>query len=130
MQVHHSGLASWPRSTSDDPYFGPYKILSADGDRITMRCSSQLGGTLVCAAQQLKRYYTPEDLCWEEWELNDEEIAALDLQGAASPMEVEGELPTRMLRRWLRKASTWLSGLSDTLSPMVAFPHPLGGFWS
>ena len=29
----------------------------------------------------------------EEWELNDEEIAALDLQGAASPMEVEGELP-------------------------------------
>ena len=47
----------------------------------------------MCAAQQLKRYYDPEDLCGEEWELNDEEIAALDLQGAASPMEVEGELP-------------------------------------
>ena len=46
----------------------------------------------MCAAQQLKRYYDPEDLCEEEWELNDEEIAALDLQGAASPMEVEGEL--------------------------------------
>ena len=45
------------------------------------------------AAQQLKRYYDPEDLCGEEWELNDEEIAALDLQGAASPMGVEGELP-------------------------------------
>ena len=29
----------------------------------------------------------------EEWELNDEEIAALDLQGAASPMEGEGDLP-------------------------------------
>ena len=29
----------------------------------------------------------------EEGELNEEEIAALDLQGAASPMEVEGELP-------------------------------------
>ena len=25
------------------------------------------------AAQQLKRYYDPEDLCGEEWELNDEE---------------------------------------------------------
>ena len=47
----------------------------------------------MCAAQQLKRYYDPEDLCGEEWELNDEEIAALELQGAASPMEVEGELP-------------------------------------
>ena len=30
---------------------------------------------------------------WEEWELNDEGIAALDSQGAASPMEVEGDLP-------------------------------------
>ena len=47
----------------------------------------------MCAAQQLKRYYDPEDLCGEEWELNDEEIAAPDLQGTASPMEVEGELP-------------------------------------
>ena len=47
----------------------------------------------MCAAQQLKRYYDPGDLCAEEWELNDEKIAALDLQGAASPMEVEGELP-------------------------------------
>ena len=47
----------------------------------------------MCAAQQLKRYYDPEDLCWQEWELNDEEIAALDLQKAASQMEVEGELP-------------------------------------
>ena len=41
----------------------------------------------------LKRYYDTEDLRGEEWELNNEEIAALDLQGAASPMEVEGELP-------------------------------------
>ena len=47
----------------------------------------------MCAAQHLKRYYDPEYLCGEEWELNDEEFAALDLQGAASPMEVEGELP-------------------------------------
>ena len=47
----------------------------------------------MCAAQQLKHYYDPEDLCGEEWEPNDEKIAARDLQGAASPMEVEGELP-------------------------------------
>ena len=91
--VHHSRLPAWRRSTSDDPYFGPYKILSVDGHRITVRCSPRLGGTLVCAAQQLKRYYDQEDLFWEEWELNNEGIAALDLQGAASPTEVEGELP-------------------------------------
>ena len=47
----------------------------------------------MCAAQQLKRFYDPEDLCGEEGELNDEEIAALDLLGAASPMEVEREPP-------------------------------------
>ena len=54
--VHHSRLPAWQRSTSDDLYFGRYRILSVDGHRITVRCSPQLGGTLVCAAQQLKRY--------------------------------------------------------------------------
>ena len=92
--VHHSGPSAWPRSTSDDPYFRPYKILFVDGHRITVRCSPRLGGTLVCAAQPLKRYYYPEDLCGKEWELNDEEIAALDLRSAASPMGVEGKLPS------------------------------------
>ena len=91
--VHNSRLPAWPRSTSDDPYFRPYKNLSVHGHRITVRCSPRLGGTLVCAAQHLKRYFDPEDLCGEVWELNDEEIAALDLRGAASPMEVEGDLP-------------------------------------
>ena len=52
----------------------------------------------MCAAQQLKHYYDPVDLCAEEWELNDEEIAALDLQP----------------RRWPRKASTWSSLSWDT----------------
>ena len=47
----------------------------------------------MCAAQQLKRYHDPEDLCGEEWELNDEEITAPHVQGAASPMEIEGGLP-------------------------------------
>ena len=36
--------AAWPRSSSDDPYYGPYKILFVDGHRITMRCSPRLGG--------------------------------------------------------------------------------------
>ena len=31
MLVHQSRLHAWPRSTSDDPYFGPYKIRSVDG---------------------------------------------------------------------------------------------------
>ena len=92
--VHHRRLPAWQRSTSDDPYFGPYKILSVDGHRITVRCSPRLGGTLVCAAQNLKRYYDPEDLCGEVWELNDEEITAPDLQGAASLMELKGTSPT------------------------------------
>ena len=51
LLVHHSRLPAWPHSTRDDPYFGPYKILSVDGHRITVRCSRRLGGTLVCAAQ-------------------------------------------------------------------------------
>ena len=91
--VHHSRLPAWLRSTSDDPYFGPYMILSVDCHRITVRCYPRLGGTLVCAAQQLKNYYDPGYLCWQEWELNDEEIGTLDLQGVASPIEVKGELP-------------------------------------
>ena len=93
LLVHHSRLPAWPRSTSDDLYFGPYKILTVDGHRITVRCSPRLEGTRVCAAQQLKHYCDPEGLSGKEWELNDEEIAPLDLQGASSPMEVEGELP-------------------------------------
>ena len=91
--VHHDRLPAWPRSTSDDRYFGRYKILSVDGHRITVHCSATLGGTPVCAALQLKHYYDPEDLCGEEWKLTDEEIAALDLQGTASPIKVQGELP-------------------------------------
>ena len=54
--VHHIWLPAWPRSSSNDPYFEPYKILSVDGHRRTLRCSTQLGGTLVSAAHQLKRY--------------------------------------------------------------------------
>ena len=86
--VHHSRPPAWPRSTSDDPYLRPYKILSVDGHRETVQCSPRLGRTLVCAARHLKRYYHSEALCGEEWELKNEEIAALDLQGAASPMQV------------------------------------------
>ena len=112
--VYHSRLAAWPRSTSDDPYLGPYKILSVIGQRITVRCSPQLLGTLVCAAQQLKRSYDLEDLCGEEWELIVEEIAALDLQGAASPMEVEGELPDMNAKEMAKEGFYLVNRLSDT----------------
>ena len=55
--VHHSRLPAWTRSTSDDPYFMPHKILSVDGHRITVQCSPRPRQTLVCAAQQLKHCY-------------------------------------------------------------------------
>ena len=42
--LHHIRLPAWPRSTSDGPYSEPYKILSVDGHRITVRCSPRLGG--------------------------------------------------------------------------------------
>ena len=103
--VHHSRLPAWPRSTSDDPYFGPYKILSIDGHRITVRCSPGLGGALVCAAHHLKRYYDPEDLCGEEWELNDEEIAARTYRALPALWKLKGNSPTWTPRRWLRRAS-------------------------
>ena len=47
--VHHSRLPAWPRSTSDDPYFGPYKILSVDGHLMSKKkCfSNALRHTLV-----------------------------------------------------------------------------------
>ena len=54
--VHHSQLPAWPRSTSNDPYFGPYKMLTVDAHHITVRGSPRLGGTLVCGPQQLKSY--------------------------------------------------------------------------
>ena len=37
--VHRKRLPAWPGSTCDEPHFGPYKILSVDGQRITVRCS-------------------------------------------------------------------------------------------
>ena len=40
VPVHHSRLPAWRRSPSDDPHLGPYKILTVDGHRITVRCSS------------------------------------------------------------------------------------------
>ena len=80
--------------------------MSVDGHRINVRCSPRLGGTLLCAAQQLKRCYDPEDPCGEERALKDEGMATLDLQGAASPMGVEGELPDVNAEE-MAKASTW-----------------------
>ena len=55
--VHHSRLPAWPRSTSDVPYFGPYKIPSVDGHRITVRPSPRLGepGVRCSTAQALLR---------------------------------------------------------------------------
>ena len=99
--------------------------------RITVRCSLRLWGTLVCAAQQLKRYYDPEDLYREEWELNDEEIAALDVQVAASPMEVEAELPDMNGEGMAKELFFMVKSILPTpLLPRVAVSPPLGTVWS
>ena len=85
----------------------------------------------MCDAQQLKRYYNLADLCGEEWELNDEEIAALDLQGAASPMEVEGELP-HMNAEEMAEEGFYLVKLviRHRYREGWRFLHPMGRMWS
>ena len=40
--------------------------VTGNGERGTAGAGPRLGGSLVCAAQHLKRYYDPEDLCGEE----------------------------------------------------------------
>ena len=75
----------------------------------------------------LNSYYDPEDLFGEEWELNNNDIAALDLQGAASPMEVEGELPDMNgLGRLLPCEVVY----PTLLPPRVAFRYHLARVWS
>ena len=61
--VHHSRLPAWPRSTSDDPYFGPYKILSVDAHRLTEVLSPTKGkaGVRCSTAQALLR---PRGALW------------------------------------------------------------------
>ena len=54
-----------------------------------MRCSPCLGGELLCAPKQLGHYHSPEDLAWDEWCLNDEEVERIHLENAASPEEAE-----------------------------------------
>ena len=53
--VHDSRLPAWSRSTSDDPYLGPYKILCVDRHGITVRCSPTRGdpGVRCSTAQAL-----------------------------------------------------------------------------
>ena len=47
--VHHSRLPAWPRSTSKDPYFGFYKILSVDGQPHHREVFSPTWGGPWCA---------------------------------------------------------------------------------
>ena len=84
----------------------------------------------MCAAQQLKGYCDPGDLCGEEWEPNDKEIAALDLQGAASPTEVEGEIP-EMHAEEMAKQGFYLvkSVIRHCYRQAWRFLHPLGRVW-
>ena len=80
----------------------------------------------MCAAQQLKRYYEPEDLCGEEWELNDEQIAALNLQGAGSLMGVEGELPDMNAEEIAKEGFYLVKSVIRHRYRQGWLPHPLG----
>ena len=75
------------RPSPTTPYFGPYGIISIDGSRIHVRCSSGLGGELLCAPKQLRYYHSPDDLSWDEWRLSDSAVERIDLEKAASPEE-------------------------------------------
>ena len=46
-KVTDRGLPAQPRSTSNEPDFRPYKVLSVDGHQMTVQCSLSLGRTLV-----------------------------------------------------------------------------------
>ena len=87
--IHHTRLPAWTRDKNDDPLFGPYRISSIDGSRITVRCSSRLGRTLLCAPKQLLHFHDPEVFESDKWELKDAEVAALDQERAAEPAELE-----------------------------------------
>ena len=81
-------------------------------------------------AQHLKRYYEPEDLCREEWEVNDEEITALGLKGAASPMEVEGELPDMNAEEMAKEGSYLVKSIIRHCYRQGWCFLPLGRVWS
>ena len=53
-----------------------------------MRCSPRLGGGLLCAPKQLRRYHSAE-LSWHRWRLSDREVERIDLENAASPEEAD-----------------------------------------
>ena len=44
----------------------------------------------MCAAQQLKHYYDPEDLCGEDWELNDEGRPLCTYRALLAPWKLKG----------------------------------------
>ena len=87
--VHHSRLPSWPRNCLQDPYFGPYRIITIDGSRIHVRCRPRLGGELLCAPKQLRHYHPPDDFSWDEWRLSDSKVERIDLESAASLEEAD-----------------------------------------
>ena len=87
MLVHDSRLPTWPRNCLQDPYFGPYHIVKIDGSRIHVRCSSRLGGELLCAPKQLRHYHSPDELSWDERRLSDRVVESIDLETAANPEE-------------------------------------------
>ena len=87
--VHHSRLPTWPRNCLQDPYLGPYRIIKIYGSRIHVRGSPFLGGKLLCAPKQLRHYYSPDELSWDEWRLSNRKVKCIDLESAANREEAD-----------------------------------------
>ena len=73
-----------------NPFFEPYCIININGSRIHVRCSSRLGGKLLCAPKRLRHSHYPDDLSWDEWRLTDKEVAHSNVENAAKPEEADG----------------------------------------
>ena len=113
MLVHHARLPSWPRNCLQDPLFGPYRIIRIDGSTIHVRCSPRLGGELLCAPKQLRRYHSPYDLSWDKSHLSDRQVERIDLENATNPEEAD-ELEEVTTMRWQSMATTSLQVLLAT----------------
>ena len=103
--VHRSRLPTWPHFTSDDPYSGPYKILSVDGHRITMRCSPQLGGGAGVHCTTAQVLLPPRGALWGRIGTKRRGGRRSGPTGRCQPMEVEGEHPDMNAEEMAREGS-------------------------
>ena len=54
-----------------------------------MRCRPPLGGELLCAPEQMRHYFSPDELSWDECCLPDRVVERIDLENASNPEEAD-----------------------------------------